>query len=243
MSDGSRFSDEAATDAFLTALSRGEDPSDGNDPFAADFAALVGEVSRDIPAAPRPVTSLDDRRRGWKGFLGAGLVGAAASALVIAGVGGAIFNSQPGDALWAANKSLFGNHAAVVELASTLQQADDARTRGDTDGALALLEQARVLAAALENTATHDGDVDKPETTETVTVTATPSEQPAAEPTTTETQPTVTVTETTTVTVAPEPTPTPTTVVAPTMATGTVAPAPTATPTHAPEIGTPPIIN
>ena len=170
-------------------------------------------------------------------------MGAAASALVIAGVGGAIFNSQPGDALWAANKSLFGNHAAVVELASTLQQADDARTRGDTDGALALLEQARVLAAALENTATHDGDVDKPETTETVTVTATPSEQPAAEPTTTEAQPTVTVTETTTVTVAPEPTPTPTTVVAPTMATGTVAPAPTATPTHAPEIGTPPIIN
>lgn len=233
------------TDAFLTALSKSEVPSSRDD-FASDFAELVDEVGHDIPPAPLFVASRDQKRRsGWRGFIGAGLVGAAASALVIAGVGGAIFNSQPGDALWAANKSLFGDHAAVVELASTLREADYARTRGDTDGALALLEQAHVLAAALENT--QQEGVDKPEEvpTQTVTVTETPAPAPVEEeptPTSTEPQPTVTVTDTVTVTAEPV-APTSSIDVAPTLETGTVAPAPTTTPTHSPEIGAPPIID
>ena len=220
------------TDAFLTALSKGEVSAD--DDFASDFAGLVDEVGRDIPPAPLFLATGEQKR----------LVGAAASALVIAGVGGAIFNSQPGDALWSANQSLFGDHATVVELASTLQEADAARTRGDTDGALALLQQAHVLAAALGNTQ-QQADVEKPEEqpTHTVTVTESPATPPTEKPapTSTEPQPTVTVTETVTVTAGPAPTPTMN--VAPTLETGTVAPAPTTTPSHTPEIGAPPIID
>ncbi|MCT1562836.1 hypothetical protein [Corynebacterium glucuronolyticum] len=231
------------TDAFLTALSKGEVSAD--DDFASDFAGLVDEVGRDIPPAPLFLATGEQKRAtNWRGLIGSGLVGAAASALVIAGVGGAIFNSQPGDALWSANQSLFGDHATVVELASTLQEADAARTRGDTDGALALLQQAHVLAAALGNTQ-QQADVEKPEEqpTHTVTVTESPATPPTEKPapTSTEPQPTVTVTETVTVTAGPAPTPTMN--VAPTLETGTVAPAPTTTPSHTPEIGAPPIID
>lgn len=155
-----QFDELFGTDAFLDELSRGVDPSGGKDPLAELMLVLHHEVNAPIPAAPLldellpeqtpAVVSLDERRRRrhvspWM----SGLVGAAAATLLIAGTGGAVYNAQPESPLWGAKVSMFGEHAAVVDLASALDEVDKRHTEGDVTGAMQVLEQARVLADAV----------------------------------------------------------------------------------------------
>lgn len=157
-----QFDELFGTDAFLDELSRGVDPSGGADPLAELMLSLHHQVNAPIPAAPdlddllpeeaSPVVSLDERRRRrsvspWM----SGLVGAAAATMLIAGAGGAVYNAQPDSPLWEAKTSMFGEHAAVVDLASALEEVDKRHAEGDVEGAMQVLEQARILANAVNS--------------------------------------------------------------------------------------------
>lgn len=141
-------------DAFLTELSRGVDPSEGQDELAALLLGLRDDVEKQIPPAPLiegaeedpVVISLGEqrRRRRSRPWL-SGLLGAAAATLVIAGSGTVLYNATPGSPLWGLSSSLFGDRAAVVELASTLEEMDSRAAEGDMDGTRALLMEARSL--------------------------------------------------------------------------------------------------
>ncbi|WP_445440627.1 hypothetical protein [Corynebacterium argentoratense] len=229
--------DLAATDAYLDALSRGIDPSDGSDALAAMLLDLRQEVHGDVAAAPvaavardhgnggaqvvdlrsrrvrRAAHSVDDSRRRGRhvGPFVSGLMGAAAATLLIAGGGAAVYNSEPGDALFGMNQALFGDHAAVIELATTLEEANTRNANGDVEGALQLLEQAKAMVADI-NTKNVE------------------PKKPAEEP-----RPRATVTETITTTVAPEPAPgEPKSSEAPTPAPASAAPTVTVTVVPAP---------
>lgn len=157
----------------------------------------------DYDSAVADVVPLESRRRKPRinAFM-SGLIGAAAATLVIAGSGAAIYNSQPGSFLWGLNTKLFGDHAAVVELASTLEQVDNLNAKGDTDGALALLEQAKSLIKEInsKDRATLRRDIDQSEQRiSTQTVTAAPPTSTTPPPSESEPVPTVTVTVTATV--------------------------------------------
>ncbi|MEJ5997531.1 hypothetical protein [Corynebacterium sp. H130] len=153
-----QFDELFATDAFLDDLSRGVDPSNGADPLAELMLSLHHEVNAPIPAPPSvdellpEVASLDERRerrrRGISPFM-SGLVGAAAATLLIAGTGGAVYNANPESPLWGAKVAMFGEHAAVVDLASALDEVDKRHAQGDVEGAMQVLERARVLADAV----------------------------------------------------------------------------------------------
>lgn len=197
-------------DAFLDALSRGEDPSGGEDPLATLFLELRGQVvagteTAEAPAASAPhtapVADLDRARAARRDTAGAhraparpraygllqGLIGAAAATLLIAGGGATIYNAGPSSPLWGANQALFGNHAAAVQLASTLQEADDRSNKGDVAGALALLEQAKNMSQDLKGRDRSAAEKKIAQTqatvTETVTETVTLTPAPAPEQT------------------------------------------------------------
>ncbi|MFH0411156.1 hypothetical protein ACG98H_03445 [Corynebacterium sp. L4756] len=225
-------------DAFLTELSLGNDPSDGEDELAALFLELREDVERQMPAAPLiegaelepEVISLADarkRRRKGRPILN-GLIGAAAATVLIAGSGAAIYNSGPGSPLYGVNQTMFdSDDSAFVELAGTLEEMDAAAASGDMDSTRELLEEARGLAAQARgdrrvaeseaNEASRANRTTPRTTTVTETVEAeTPqqTEQPAPETTTTTVveQQTETVVETTTVydNTVPNPLPEPT---------------------------------
>lgn len=182
-------------DAFLDALSRGEDPSGGADPLAALLLGLKHEVDRPMPAAPeiivaapaaeevpaeQTVVSLDEareRRRGMNPWV-SGLIGAAAATVVVAGSGAALYNATPSSPMWGLATSVFGDRTAAVELASTLEELEVASQEGDQDSIAALLHQARALVDSMKPTVTQSGEahstaVDTPPRTVTVTVTVT----------------------------------------------------------------------
>lgn len=161
-----QFDELFGADAFLDDLARGIDPSEGRDPLAELFLELHQDVHAPMPAAPsvddllplvEPTSAAgsDDlaarrerKRRGVSPWM-SGLVGAAAATLVIAGGGGAIYNAGPDSALWNAKVAMFGEHAAVVDLASALQEVDQLHADGDVEGAMRLLDRARALADAV----------------------------------------------------------------------------------------------
>ncbi|MDO5511588.1 hypothetical protein [Corynebacterium sp.] len=205
-------------DAFLTALSEGRDPSDGSDDLAALFLELREDVEQQMPPAPLiegadeepEVISLASRRRSRAGrpFV-AGLLGAAAATLVIAGSGSLLYNATPDSPLWGVSSTLFSDRAAVVELAGTLEEIDSRAAEGDMDGTRALLEEARRVVSDLRDAQT-DGTQQAPRVPATTTVTrpVTPTVQPPE--TVTETAhhtATETATETATVTVTQNPPP------------------------------------
>lgn len=166
----------AATDAFLDALARGEDPSNGGDPLAALLLDLKTEIDRPIASdhvftpgrasGPSQPTSLDAarQRREQRGVRpggkkarkhgmspwAAGLVGAAAASTVLAGAGAALYNATPDSALWGPATTVFGERAAAVELATTLKQLEVAKQEGDEDHANELLRQARELVETMK---------------------------------------------------------------------------------------------
>ena len=149
-------------------------------PATTRFAPVTGIVAEEAAAGDgrgARVVSLERRRRGVPGFVH-GLIGAAAATLVIAGGGTAVYNAEPGSALWGVNTAMFGEHASVVELASTLEEADNRNASGDVAGALELLEQAKLMAKEINARNADKTETGKrPLVTRTVTVTATP-EQP-----------------------------------------------------------------
>lgn len=132
--------------------------------------------------------------------------------MVVAGTGSALYNATPGSPLWGPATAVFGDRAAVVELAGTLEELEAASASGDDNATRGLLEQAQMLLGII---AGNDGQ-DKgatPSTTVTERTTAqppTPSGDPAppAAPVPASPAPaTVTQTETVTVTVTPAPAP------------------------------------
>lgn len=201
---------------FINALSRGMDPSGGEDQLAALLLELKRDVDRDMPAAPtlaelgiepsdeelpEGVVSLHERRRKPVGAFAHGLVGAAAATLVIGGFGTAIHASEPGDALYGLNQQLFGGYAEdrqIVELASTLDEANQKSEAGDIEGARLLLEQARLIVSQMNQRDRSDAEEEKADavpstvSTEVSTTTVAPSEAPEPAPPVTVT---VTVTE------------------------------------------------
>lgn len=172
--------DLQASDAFLTALSHGVDPSNGSDELAALLLGLRDEVEAPMPAAPNvsgyvpvrdgaatngtateeapAVSSLDQRRilrgrhsaEGGKGSRhfrtnpwAAGLVGAAAATVLVAGTGAALYNATPGSALWGPSEAVFGERTNTVEFASALDEIESKTESGDIAGARVLIEQLR----------------------------------------------------------------------------------------------------
>ncbi|WP_115685248.1 hypothetical protein [Corynebacterium senegalense] len=206
-------------DAFLTALSRGEDPSGGSDELAGLFLELRSEVEAQMPPAPEvegaEVASLDDApsRRHRTSPWAAGLIGAAAATVLVAGTGAALYGAAPGSPLWGPASAVFGDRAAVVELASTLDELEAANNSGDEDAARGLLEQAQLLMGSIKpGAASHERRGESGTTSVTVTerTTTRSTKQPQAPAPASPTaapQETVTerVTETVTVTVTPAP--------------------------------------
>ena len=118
-------------DAFLTELSKGTDPSDGQDDLAELLLELKGDVDKQMPPAPLvegadaepEVIDLGQarkRRRG--GPIVHGLIGAAAATLVIAGAGGAMLHAGTFDN---------GDKTRNVELAGTLEEMESRAAEGD----------------------------------------------------------------------------------------------------------------
>ncbi|AKK02371.1 hypothetical protein [Corynebacterium epidermidicanis] len=162
-----QFDELFGADAFLDDLSRGVDPTGGKDPLAQLMLELHQQVNAPMPPAPSlddllpaeatapttaPADDLAARRAKKRRLVNpwvSGLVGAAAATLVIAGGGGAIYNANPSSPLWGAKIAMFGEHAAVVDLASALQEVDQRHADGDIEGAMQLLDRARALADAV----------------------------------------------------------------------------------------------
>lgn len=207
-------------DAFLTDLSRGIGPSDGDDELAALLLELREDVEKQMPPAPliegaeeEPVVISLAARRARRGrpFL-SGIIGAAAATLVIAGSGSMLYNATPGSPLWGVSSSLFSDRAAVVELASTLEEMDSRAAEGDMDGTRELLEEARRMLNNLQDAnAERQAPQEAPRVTTTTTVVrppepgATEPEPPATETVTETSVQTETATATVTVTQTPPP--------------------------------------
>ncbi|MCS4489565.1 MULTISPECIES: hypothetical protein [unclassified Corynebacterium] len=146
-------------------------------------SALAEETSAEV---------IDLGHRRYKfGRIASGLVGAAAATLIIAGGGITILNADETSPLYGLYQQLFGttDQAAVVELASTLEEVDSRNNLGDTEGARQLLEQARSIVERLNDSNRAQARIDIEKRTVTVTVTPPP----------------VTEVTTTTVTLTPEP--------------------------------------
>ncbi|WP_151640967.1 hypothetical protein [Corynebacterium sp. 11A] len=212
-------------DAFLDELAAGADPSHGSDPLAAALAGMREEVHSDAASDSVPdiralldqaaATTTDPtdasvasiathrarRRRPQRprlmGMVGGAALGAvAASAMIVVG-GTTVYNAQPGGPLWGARVAVFGEpQANMVQLASTLEEADELRERGDVEGAKRLIAQARELINYLDErdqelahrrveeaqrTVTMTPAAPRPSTrTSTVTATVTQSNSPAS---------------------------------------------------------------
>ncbi|MDO5031245.1 hypothetical protein [Corynebacterium sp.] len=186
-------------DAFLTHLSQGQDPSDGEDELAALFLELREDVEKQMPPAPLiegaemepEVISLGAarKRRRNRPFLN-GLVGAAAATVLIAGAGAVAINTGV--------ISTEKENPSVVELAGTLEEMDKRSAEGDMDGTRQLLEEARKLVNQVNKNKADEKQREAATTNRTtVTATATVEKEPEKEPT--ESPAPVTVTENQTV--------------------------------------------
>ncbi|GAB3087349.1 hypothetical protein [Corynebacterium aquatimens] len=129
----------ADDDAFLTALSEGSDPSGGSDELAAMLLELREDVEAPMPAAPMLPEHNDGpadldayrrRRRGANPWV-AGLVGAAAATVVVAGAGTALFGPPT------------TNSSTTVELASALEEIENATNNGDIAAAREMIAKLR----------------------------------------------------------------------------------------------------
>ena len=236
--------DAHRSDEFLTALSHGIDPSDGQDQLATLFLELRDDVEAPMPEAPTleaPATeelvpvapmpegptvgeplagepfldeSLDDdlldddvdaavapvpldverkKRRSYRTSPWmAGLVGAAAATVMVAGTGAALYNATPDSPLWGPSQKLFGGNTDYVELASTLDEIDSKAEEGDIEGARSLIEQLRSSLKAERSDRGDRGNSQRGTTStprpdkETVTVTTErkkdEAERPASQP-------------------------------------------------------------
>lgn len=250
-----------SADAYFTDLSRGQRPGEGEEDALADLMlGLREEVEGQMPATPslaelglsepEEETGGSDnvvplRRRGVGRSIAGGLIGAAAATLVIAGGGAAVYNAEPGSPLWGMSKQMFGERAAAVELAGTLDELDSFAQSGDVEGMRTLLNDARArLATGEEARATTPGTLTTTATVELEPRATAPAPAPAeAEAVEPETLvETTTVTEQETVTETAVRTATQTVTVVPQVPvqpapTGTPTPTVTSSPTAAPDPG------
>ena len=166
----------ASSDAFIDALSRGDDPSGGADPLAAALLELKADIDRPLPPAPQldagqslagNVASLEaardaKRKRQLSPWL-AGLMGAAAATAIFVGTGTTPFDQGVQD------------DPTVVELAATLDELEVASQRGDEAATRDLLEQARGLVASMKDRGNRavNGDESEAATAETTVTTVT----------------------------------------------------------------------
>lgn len=166
----------ASSDAFIDALSRGDDPSNGTDPLAAALLELKADIDRPLPPAPQldagqslagNVASLEaargaKRKRQLSPWL-AGLMGAAAATAICVGTGTTPFDQGAQD------------DSTVVELATTLDELEVASQRGDEAATRDLLEQARGLVASMKDRGNRavEGDESEAATAETTVTTVT----------------------------------------------------------------------
>lgn len=146
-------------------------PDTAGEAAGGDVVSLAGERERRKARA---------RRKSMNPWA-AGLIGAAASAAIVAGTGAALYNATPDSPLWGPASAVFGDRTRAVELASTLDQLQVASEQGDTEHVNALLQQAQALIDAMNGpAATNRGGDDQAATssrtlpTVTVTVTSTP---------------------------------------------------------------------
>lgn len=166
----------ASSDAFIDALSRGDDPSGGADPLAAALLELKADIDRPLPPAPQldagqslagKVASLEaargaKRKRQLSPWL-AGLMGAAAATAIWVGTGTTPFDQGVQD------------DPTVVELAATLDELEVASQRGDEAATRDLLERARGLVASMKDRGNRavNGDESEAATAETTVTTVT----------------------------------------------------------------------
>ena len=166
----------ASSDAFIEALSRGDDPSGGADPLAAALLELKADIDRPLPLAPQldagqslagNVASLEaardaKRKRQLSPWL-AGLMGAAAATAIFVGTGTTPFDRGVRE------------DPTVVELAATLDELEVASQRGDEAATRDLLEQARGLVASMKDRGNRavNGDESEAATAETTVTTVT----------------------------------------------------------------------
>lgn len=166
----------ASSDAFIEALSRGDDPSGGADPLAAALLELKADIDRPLPPAPQldagqplagNVASLEAARgakhkRQLSPWL-AGVMGAAAATAIFVGTGTTPFDQGAQD------------DSTVVELATTLDELEVASQRGDEAATRDLLEQARGLVASMKDRGNRavNGDESEAATSETTVTTVT----------------------------------------------------------------------
>ncbi|MBV7281997.1 hypothetical protein [Corynebacterium sp. TAE3-ERU30] len=152
------------SDPLAAALAgmREEVHSDAASDAVPDIRALLDQAADNdttTDSAAAPVTSMAThrarRRRPQQprlmGMVGGAALGAvAASAMIVVG-GTTVYNAQPGGPLWGARVAVFGEpQADMVQLASTLEEADELRERGDVEGAKRLIAQARELINYLD---------------------------------------------------------------------------------------------
>ena len=145
----------ASSDAFIEALSLGDDPSGGNDPLAAALLGLKADIDRPMPPAPQldeaqaapagNVASLEsfaaERQAKTKRQISpwlSGLIGAAAATVICVGTGAVLFDRSAGE------------DTTMVELATTLDELEVASEAGDEAATRDLLEQARGLVATMK---------------------------------------------------------------------------------------------
>lgn len=166
-------------------------------------------AGRHRTAASRGRVTADDGERSSRRFRtnpwAAGLVGAAAATVVVAGAGAGLYNAAPGSALWGPSKAVFGERADIVELASALDEIENKTESGDIDGARTLIWQLRetirvdrVVREPESKDVVRDNVAPGQRGRDTVTVTSEVKRDPEAAATVTVTPETVTVTVTVT---------------------------------------------
>lgn len=136
-----------------------------------------------------------------------GLVGAAAATLIIAGSGAVVHNAEPGSALYPLHEQIFGGHdVEVVQLASTLQEANKLKARGDIEGAKQKLAEAQALVERMKPKVREEGrslvdkasaDIAAPESSSTTESASKTTEEALPEAPTTEEAPVETPSATT----------------------------------------------
>ena len=177
-----RMEEFAESDAFLDALSRGDDVSGGTDPLAAALLGLKADIDRPMPPAPVLDAGADTtvRRDGGNGEVAsldaarakrrtanpwvAGLIGAAAATVACMGTGAVLYGNAQSH-----------RDTTMVELATTLDELEVASQSGDEESTRNLLEQARGLVASLKERPSRilGGQEDKQPKTVTSTLTVT----------------------------------------------------------------------
>lgn len=181
-----------ATDVFVAI---DEDDFDDDDESDDDLVDSEEDADDDQPEDDDEdadnVIDLNSRRRWGLGRIASGLIGAAAATLVLAGAGGAVMSAKEGSPFYGLHQKLFGERAdkaAVIELASKLEEVTNRTNKGDVKGAQQSLQEAQKIVDKLHNgqdKVEAQQKVDNTKTTVTTVTVTPPAPSPAPAQTTT----------------------------------------------------------